>query len=82
MALAQTETEMDLPRLAVETAGAAKMLGLSTTWLEQLRVRGGGPAYVKIGSRVVYRIADLEGWLEANRRTDTSQRVDGRGLVT
>lgn len=42
--------------------------------LEGWRLRGGGPAFIKAGSRVVYRRADLDAWLAANRRLSTSDR--------
>ena len=40
----------------------------------QLRYRGTGPAYVKVGRKVFYRKADVEEWL--NRQTFT--RTDDR----
>lgn len=51
------------PLLAVDTRTAAEMTGLSKTWLEQLRVKGLGPSWLKVGKRVVYRVTDLESWL-------------------
>ena len=35
--------------------------------LSQWRHHGRGPAFIKIGSRVAYRGADLNAWLEARR---------------
>jgi hypothetical protein len=37
-----------------------------------MRTRGGGPVFVKLGRRVVYRREDLDHWLEERRRTSTS----------
>lgn len=50
-------------RLNVE--GAAKHIGFSKSWLDKERASGRGPRYFRIGSRVFYRIADLDQWLES-----------------
>ena len=53
---------------------AAEFLGLSPRTLQGLRVRGGGPEYIKIGSRAVrYRLRDLEEFIEGRRRSSTSE---------
>ncbi len=49
---------------AYTTPVAAEYLGLSPATLETLRSRGGGPPFVKLGRRVVYRQVDLDRWLE------------------
>jgi predicted DNA-binding transcriptional regulator AlpA len=52
---------------------AAKSLGVSASYLNQLRVKGGGPAYSKIGKRIVlYDEADLREWADAQLRRSTS----------
>ena len=52
---------------------AAKFLGLSTSTLSKMRLRGDGPVYAKAGPRVVvYAVADLESWLAARKRLSTS----------
>ncbi len=52
---------------------AAEFLGLSTSTLSKMRLRGDGPPYSKAGPRVVvYDLADLESWLTARKRTSTS----------
>ncbi len=35
---------------------------------------GGGPAFVKLGARVSYDPADLDAWVEANKRRSTSDQ--------
>jgi predicted DNA-binding transcriptional regulator AlpA len=55
---------------------AAAYLGLATSTLAKMRLRGDGPLYSKAGSRiVVYRLADLEDWLKARRRRSTSDLI-------
>lgn len=56
----------------ISTNPAAKFLTLSPRTLEKYRVLGGGPAFYKLGRRVVYRVDDLITWAEANRRQSTS----------
>lgn len=57
---------------ALSTPLAADYVGLSPATLETMRVRGGGPAFVKLGRRVVYRREDLDEWLHQRRRLSTS----------
>ena len=54
------------------TREAANYLGLSHRTLEGMRCRGGGPAFLKLGRRVLYRQVDLDAWVESNLRTSTS----------
>lgn len=56
-----------VPVLAVDEATAAELLSVAPMTLRSWRSRGDGPAYVKAGRRVVYRVADLEGWLLERR---------------
>lgn len=54
----------------VDTAGAARLLALSASYLEKLRFYRDpdGPPYLKHGRMVRYRIADLEAWAAARVR--------------
>jgi len=60
-----------LPAL-VNEAEAAHMLSLSVTTLRRWRWAGKGPRFVKIGAAVRYDLADLTAFIEAGRRTSTS----------
>ena len=59
-------------RTVLPTEHAATYLGLSPKTLETLRTRGGGPPFLKLGRRVVYRKTDLDTWLAARIRRSTS----------
>lgn len=59
---------------AVDTPTASKVTGLSVATLEKLRVYGGGPAYLKLGKAVRYRVSDLENWMAARVVQSTSER--------
>ncbi len=56
---------------------AARYLGLAPQTLRNLRHYGRGPAYCKLGSRVVYKISDLERYL-AERRIDPGGQTGDR----
>ena len=51
-----------LPPRFLRTKEAAEFLSLSARTLEKHRTYGTGPAYRKLGGRVVYAIDDLEAW--------------------
>ena len=65
-------TDRDQRVLALDTVAAAKSLSLSVTWLEQMRLKGNGPRFLKVGRRVLYRPADIEAWLDEHIRRSTS----------
>lgn len=52
---------------ALNTRQAATRVGLSAGHLENERSAGRGPAYIKLGGAVRYRIQDLDAWLESHR---------------
>lgn len=55
---------------------AAKFLGYSTRALQNWRLRGGGPQFVKVSNRSVrYRRRDLVEWSEKRLRSNTSGGV-------
>jgi predicted DNA-binding transcriptional regulator AlpA len=51
---------------------AAQILGLAPSTLAKLRLFGNGPAYCKLGRRVVYRREDVETWLASRIARNTS----------
>lgn len=51
--------------LSVEEA--AEFTGLSKVLLDQWRATGGGPAYHKMGRRVLYSVTDLRTFAAASR---------------
>jgi predicted DNA-binding transcriptional regulator AlpA len=67
-----------LPPRFLRTKEAAEFLSLSARTLEKHRTYGTGPAYRKLGGRVVYSIDELEAWADRGAVTSTS---DPRGRV-
>lgn len=67
-----------IPPRFLRTPEAARFLSLSGRTLEKHRTYGTGPAYHKLGGRVVYSIDDLKAWANRGAVTSTS---DPRGSV-
>lgn len=64
------------PHRLLRTNEAADWLGLSGRTLEKHRTFGTGPAYRKIGGRVVYAIDDLQAWADRGARTSTTEPTE------
>ncbi len=55
---------------------AAEIIGFSVRALQNWRLRGGGPNYVKVAARSVrYRRRDLLAWMEEHIVANTSERT-------
>lgn len=62
----------NLPTRYLRTPEAARFLGLSGRTLEKHRTYGTGPRYSKLGGRVVYRVEDLQAWVDRGAKSSTS----------
>lgn len=63
---------MDEERRRLRPEEAARYIGVSVSTLAKFRMSGEGPAYIKVGQRVVlYDTAEIEDWLASRRRTST-----------
>jgi predicted DNA-binding transcriptional regulator AlpA len=60
------------PPRYLRTPEAARFVGLSIRTLEKHRIYGTGPRYSKLGGRVVYRLEDLQTWVELGAKASTS----------
>jgi predicted DNA-binding transcriptional regulator AlpA len=59
---------------------AAKVLGVSESWLAKARMRGDGPPFVKIGRSIRYKISGLNEYVRnRTRRSTTDAGSPGRG---
>ncbi len=68
------------PPRYLRTPEAARFVGLSIRTLEKHRTYGTGPRYSKLGGRVVYRLEDLQTWVELGAKASTSDPGAGRVL--
>jgi len=70
---------LELARLTAPTEyvgqdRAAAFLAHSPRTLEMWRLQGFGPPHYKAGRRVLYKLSDCQAFIEAGRRTSTSDR--------
>jgi|GEM_PF-3296534 len=62
-----------MPQLLTETE-AADVLGVSPRTLSNWRCRGGGPDYVKMGSKAIrYRLNALNEFIDERTQNNTSE---------
>ena len=62
----------ELPPRYLRTPEAARFVGLSIRTLEKHRIYGTGPRYSKLGGRVVYRVDELQTWVDSGAKASTS----------
>ena len=58
------------------TKEVARYLSVSTSWLEQLRCRGEGPPYYKLGGKVLYEKSEVDAWFESHRKNPEGRTDD------
>jgi predicted DNA-binding transcriptional regulator AlpA len=74
-----TPGEAWIPPRILRPRSASIYSGLSKSYLDKLRVRGGGPRFVRLGARMVgYDVRDLDTWLEERKRSSTSDNGAAR----
>lgn len=65
-------TSLDQSFCLLTEVDASQILNLKVTTLRRWRWSGEGPPHIKLGGAVRYRRSDLEAYIEAQRRTSTS----------
>jgi hypothetical protein len=60
-------------RLVDEREAAAILGGLKPQTLSVWRLKGCGPAFHKIGTRIRYRLSDLAAYIDGRRCTSTGE---------
>lgn len=61
----EIEVKKVIPTKYLQETEAAAYLGFkSPRTLRNMRYRGNGPLFLKQGRHVIYRMTDLDGWLE------------------
>jgi predicted DNA-binding transcriptional regulator AlpA len=55
------------------TDQAAALCKLSPRTFESLRVKGGGPIFIRLGRAIRYRLEDVEAWIRDHSRRNTSE---------
>lgn len=60
----------------VSPVALAEYLGTTTGALAQMRYRGMGPRFIKLGAKAVrYNMSDVSAWLAANTMQCTSEKA-------
>jgi predicted DNA-binding transcriptional regulator AlpA len=54
------------------------LLGVSEHTLQAWRSNGEGPRFVKLGRGVMYRVVDVNAWINASVQTGTPAGIGGR----
>jgi predicted DNA-binding transcriptional regulator AlpA len=57
----------------LNTRSVAAHTNTSPSFWNQRRVRGDGPPYIKLGSRVLYQLTEVEEWLADRTKRSTSE---------
>ena len=61
--------------------GAADYCGLSKSYLDKLRITGGGPVFFRLGRAIVYNDRDLDEWMESRRVASNDNRAALEGAA-
>ncbi len=64
-----------MTEIFLTTSEVATLYRQSTATLATWRCRGGGPCFVKLGRRVLYRVSDLDAWVAKAGRANTADRA-------
>lgn len=68
MSIAPVESPFEL----ITPVQLAERFGMTTGALAQMRYRGSGPRFIKLGGRQVrYRESDIQSWLDQQTREQT-----------
>jgi predicted DNA-binding transcriptional regulator AlpA len=61
------------PGRMLRTPEAADYCNSSESTFNKMRLTGKGPRFIKMGHIVVYDVTDLDAWLQALKRSSTSE---------
>ena len=66
----------------VDTHGAFELTGIPVRQFEAMRLRGGGPPFLRFGKLkgVRYRVADISKWIQSRERSSTSDPGPTRSM--
>lgn len=62
------------PQPLIPSNDIATQLGITPNQLSKLRMDGTGPAFIKVGRRVMYHPDDVAQWIQDSRRTSTNDK--------
>ena len=59
----------------LDAKAAARFLGIAVATLAKMRCKGGSPAFIKAGRKVLYLKQDLISWQNARRVSNTTEAL-------
>jgi hypothetical protein len=69
----EASSQHDRRDVLVDDKTLGKMLGLSPSYLRKLRVKGGGPPFIRLAAKAIrYRVGDALGWASAKTANSTA----------
>ncbi len=72
---------MTISKATLTTKEAAIYIGVSEDFMKRSRFTGKGPAFIRIGERkVLYRLIDLNAYLESNLTRNCSLTKNYKGV--
>lgn len=79
--MAKLEIKKEIPTKYLREAEATAYLGFkSPRTLRNMRFRGNGPSFLKQARHVIYRVEDLEAWLDKKAVLKTRTSEEGTPL--
>ena len=72
--------DLDPALVRLAPAEAALLTGLALKTLEGMRVSGTGPAFMKLGRKIQYRLSDLLAFMQGNTFTTTREAKTARAV--
>jgi predicted site-specific integrase-resolvase len=67
-----TEQNQNQVEPIFDTPAAAPLLGVTPGTLQVWRCQGKGPRFIKSGGRVIYRLRDINAYLDSRTRKSTA----------
>lgn len=64
----------------MRNAEAARYCHKSPSWMNKSRQNGTGPAFMRLGSTIIYDTADLDAWM-ISRRVESSANDNSRAAT-
>ncbi|MGD9690824.1 MAG: helix-turn-helix transcriptional regulator [Phycisphaerales bacterium] len=61
--------------LTVDAAGAAALVGVSRSFWMKMHAQGRTPDPIRLGRRVLWRVADIETWVARGCRRERHSRI-------
>jgi len=81
LALLEKYRDLDPALVRLSVSETSLLTGLAIKTLEAMRVDGRGPAFMKLGRKVQYRLSDLLAFMEGNTFTTTRAAKTARGVA-